>query len=505
MAEPQPESLGRQSVGGATWSGISRLAQQGLQTVSVAVLARLLNPSDYGLVAMAAFFTNFLQQLADFGTGSAVVQKENLSERLTSSLFWVNTLLGLGGGLLLLAAAPAAALYYHEPKVTAVLSVLALTFPVAGVGIVPQSLLIRRMEYRKLCIAEAGSTALATAVSITAALKGSGAWSLVYGSLTASIANSMLSWTLSSWAPTWSLDWGEVRSVMRYSINLTGFVIVNYFARNTGHLIVGRYLGPVALGYYQMAYSLLLYPLQAFGSVLGRVIFSTFARIQSDRERLRTAVQRYLTVIGAINLPVYLGLMVVAEPFVKLFLGAKWAPVVPLLMLIAPFGPLQAVSGQTGQIYLSVGRTDIMLRLGVAAAVIQVAGYLGGLPWGLKGVLLSWSISTIPVALAGIYVAHRVIDSPFGPLIRMLGPALLFSLVMTAVTWGWMLAATTMGFGAPLVLTTTIALGAMVYLGLIAALRPAFAEDFARLASYSNSSAVERITRRILRTGAVSP
>ena len=492
MSEQTNQSLGQKSLQGAKWSGISRLVQQGLQTVSVAVLARLLSPGDYGIMAMSGFFVNLLQQLGDLGTGSAIVQREDLSPRLTTSLFWVNVGLGLVGAILIWITAPLVAGYYHETKVIPVLSLLALAFPATGIGIVPQSLLIRHMEYRKLCIAEVGTAVLSTTIAITFAWKGAGVWSLVAGSLTLSIVSNLWMWALSGWHPQWLMDWGEIRSVFRYSFNLTGSVIVNYISRNTGHLIVGRYLGPIALGYYQMAYSLLLYPLQALSSVLGRVVFATFSRMQSDPQRLRSAFLRYLTLLAALNGPVFLGLMVVAGPLVTVFLGAKWLPVVPLITILAPVGVLQAISSPTGQIYLSTGRTDVMFKLGLVTAAIQVVGYVAGVRWGVEGVALCWAISTVPVSVLALVVSHRLIDSPLRALWRNLLPVWTCSLAMAAGAWAWKWLALGLGWRPSLVLFTTVIVGVAVYAIAVLVFRPSFGRYIAQTLSYSGNRYLER-------------
>jgi PST family polysaccharide transporter len=488
-----PESLGQKSVSGATWAGVSRISQQGLQTLSIAVLARLLSPADYGVMAMGNFFVNFLQQLGDLGTGSAIIQREELSPRLTSSLFWVNVGLGMLGALVLWAAAPLAARYYHEPRVVAVLSLLALAFPATGIGIVPESLLIRNMQYRRLCIAEVGSAVLGTSVAITLAWRGAGVWSLVAGSLTLTLSSSLMLWILSAWRPLWLVDWQEIRSVFHYSMNLTGFVLINYFSRNAGQLIVGRYLGSVALGYYQMAYSLLMYPLQALSSILGRVMFAALSRLQTDRERLRAVFLRYLTVVGAVSAPVFLGLMVVADPLVRVFLGQKWLPVIPLIAILAPVGILQAISSPTGQIYLSIGRTDVMFRLGLVSAVIQVLGYIIGVRWGLEGVVLCWAISSIPVSCAGVYVSHRLIDASPAKLLRNLLPVLACSLTMAAAAWAWKASTSSLAWRPSAILFSTVALGALVYLIVILIFRPAFGASLAQILSYSGNRSLQRI------------
>jgi len=354
---------------------------------------------------------------------------------------------------------------------------------------------VREREYRKLFIVEVSAAAGGALVAILAAWSGAGVWSLVAGSLTLTGITTVLSWLYSGWWPEFAIDWGEIRSVMGFSMNLTGFVFVNYFARNTGHLIVGRYLGTAALGYYQMAYSLLLYPLQAVSSVLGRVMFAAFARMQTDPERFRAAMRRYLTLLGAISFPVFMGLMVLAEPMIHLFLGEKWVPVVPLFMIVAPFGAIQAISSPTGQIYLSTGRTDIMLRLGVLSAFVQVLGYFAGLPWGLPGILLGWAISTVPVALAGLIVSHRLIQSPMSKLLKDLFTPALSTLIMTAAVWGWRLLLRQWGVPRIVDLGSTVLLGFALYAALVVWMRASFLRDIAQVLSYSNHPTVVRASK----------
>jgi O-antigen/teichoic acid export membrane protein len=387
-----------------------------------------------------------------------------------------------------------------------VVSILALTFPATGIGIVPQSLLMRNMEYRKLCVAEVGSALAGTCVAITLAWRGAGVWALVSGSLTLTASSTLLVCILSGWRPAMLFDWQEVRSVLGYSMNLTGFVLVNYFSRNAGHLIVGRYLGPVALGYYQMAYSLLLYPLQALSSVMGRVLFATFSRIQNDQARLRSAFLRYLTVLGALNAPIFLGLMVVAGPLVSVFLGARWLPVVPLITILAPVGILHAVSSPTGQIYLSVGRTDLMFRVGFAAAVVQVAGYLIGVHWGLQGVVLGWAIASIPVSCAGVLISLRLIALPVGALLRKFAPAVACSAAMAVAVLGLRHLMESHGWTQPAaLLASTVCLGAVVYGALIVLVRPSFGDDLMQSVLYSGIAPLRRGANWYLGSGVDHP
>jgi PST family polysaccharide transporter len=319
-------------------------------------------------------------------------------------------------------------------------------------------------------------------------------WSLVAGSLFLAAASTALGWIYSGWRPQWVLALSEIRSVLGFSMNLTGFVMVNYFSRNAGHLIAGRHLGAEALGYYQMAYALLLYPLQAMAWVLGRVMFAAFARMQTDLERFRSGFQRYLTLLGAIFFPVFLGLTVVADPLIRLFLGPKWLPVIPLFMIVAPFGALHAITSPSGQIYLSSGRTDVMLKVGVASMVVQVFGYLAGVPWGLRGILLGWAIASVPAGIAGLVVSHRIIGARVGPLLRNLrGPAGA-ALAMMAAAWCWRWFLDVLGITSAAVdLVSTTITGAAVYLVLVLLPRPEFLRDVGRILTYSDQAILLRL------------
>ncbi|MFN0169844.1 MAG: MOP flippase family protein [Bryobacteraceae bacterium] len=478
MSETPTESLGSKTARGAAWSAVSRTTQQLIQTASTAILARLLGPGDYGLVAMASVFVNLLQQIGDMGTGSAVVQRPELTPRLLSSIFWFNVALGLVAGGLLAAVSPLAALYYHEPQVSLILSVLALNFPLAGLGIVHQSLLVRNMEYRKLFIVEVVATLVSTSVGIGMAWSGAGPWSLVAASLALTASSASLYWLLSGWWPSLSASRADIRSIRSFTMNLTGFVLVNYFSRNAGHLIVGALLGKVMLGYYQMAYSLMIYPLQNINGVLGRVLFSAFARIQNQPERLRSAYARFLSVASLLNFPLMLGMMITAEPLIRVFLGPKWLPVAPLVTILAPIGLLQSVANPSGQIFLATGRTDLMLRVGVASMVIQVLSYVAGVPWGLQGVVISYGIGTLAVVYLCTAIPYRLIQLRVLDIATRLAPIALAAATMALAAFGWRVLMQSLIHANPvLVLFTTVLFGMALYAAFVLHLRPPVLAD----------------------------
>ena len=489
----RPASLTQKTVSGAAWSGISRAVQQGLQLLSTMVLARLLGPSAYGLMAMASFFTNFLQQISDLGTGSAVIQREHLEERFLSSVFWLNVAAGSLAALIVWIISPWAVRIYREPELARVLAVLALSFPITGAGIVQQSLLIRAMEFRKLAVVEVGSSALSAVVGVVLAWKGAGVWSLVASSLTLTSASTILSWLFSGWWPRMAPVWREIASIASFSLNLTGFVVVNYFARNAGHLIVGRVLGAAALGYYQMAYTTMLYPLQNVTGVLGRVLFSAFAQIQHDNERFRAGYLRSSAVIAAITFPMMLGIMVTASPLVSVILGAKWAPVAPLLLFLAPVGLFQSVASTVGQIFLAKGRTDWMFRLVLVFAPVQIAGYLAGSPWGIEGVAIGYAVANLVLAYPTFAVPFRLVGLRVSALLATLAPGAAIAFAMALVALGWRMGVEFLGAQPRLVLSTTVLVGIVAYGVLLLRFRPPVLTDLAQLLAHTRLPALQRI------------
>lgn len=255
-------SLKKSAAVGIKWSSVSQVGRQAMQIATLIILARLLSPGDFGLVGMATVFTGFLAIFKDLGTSAAIIQKEEISERLLHSIFWINVIFGLFATVFLLSISPFVAGFYHEGKVSAILSVLSITFLISSLTILQQALLERSLAFNKLAKIEISATLFASITGIVSAYCGAGVWSLIYQNLVLATLTTILLWVTASWKPKLIFDWAEVKSVRSYSLHLTGFSIFTYFARNADYFLIGRFLGAQALGYYTLAYRIMLYPLQ---------------------------------------------------------------------------------------------------------------------------------------------------------------------------------------------------------------------------------------------------
>jgi O-antigen/teichoic acid export membrane protein len=456
-------SLRKSAISGVKWSAISNFGRRGLSLLTTIILARLLTPSEFGLVAMAAVMIGFIELFQDLGTATAVIQRKDPSQALLASMFWLNAAFGLAAMLALYFASPLAGAFYREPQVIPVMQALSLSFLLSGLSNLQKSLLERNLEFHKLALVEIGTALFATLVGITAAFLGHGAWSLVYQMLAGNFLVTLLLWRASRWRPSWQFDWAEVRSVMGFSLNLTGASVFNYFARNADKFLIGRVLGSPDLGYYDLAYRLMQYPLQGISAVIGRVMFPLYSRMQDDAGQFGRTYLKVASVIALISFPLMLGLMALAGPFVQTLFGAAWTPVIPLLLILAPLGAVQSIATTVGTIYTAKGRTDWALWWTVGAGLLMVLSFVVGLPWGTLGVAASYAIVFLLLTYPAFAIPFRLIGLKVRDLGSVLWRSAACSLVMYAVVAGAALLSPP-GVAGWLTLSVLVPLGAAVYL-----------------------------------------
>ncbi|MCC6590951.1 MAG: MOP flippase family protein [Bryobacterales bacterium] len=467
------QHLAREVASGAAWTAVSIVGRQVMTVAALAVLARYVPPSAYGLMGMATTVSNFLLLFRDLGTASALVQRRAIDESLLASVFWLNVTLGLLlTGVTALLAYPAS-WYFREPELVPVMQVVGLTFFASALSMVHNALLSREMQFRRMAVAELGGMVIGQGVAVSLAVTGHGVWSLVIGNLVNMTTMSALLWVVRPWRPR---NWGSfesIKAIASYSLNLLGFTIVNYFSRNVDSLVVGRFLGKAALGYYQMAYSVMMYPIQNVTQVLGRVLLPTFSRIQDDNVRFAKAYQRVTTAIALITFPMMLGVMAVAEPFVLTLVGEQWRPIAPLLLILCPIGAVQSVQSSVGAIYTAKARTDWMFKWALGAVAVTIPGFLLGVPWGIYGVAIGYAIVTAILIYPGFGIPFKLIGLRFSDFAAGFRTILLCAVLMGGGVWLAEMGMRRWGIQRPLVLLTVgVTLGILLYVALLWLIRP---------------------------------
>jgi PST family polysaccharide transporter len=424
--------LKEQVTTGLKWSAASQGSRQGVLLLTTLVLARLLEPSDFGLLGMAMIVIGFVMLFRDLGTAAAIIQKKDLNEEILSSVFWVNVIIGITITVGLYFSAHLVAAFFKEPRLTPVVRILSFSFLFACLGILQQSLLERSMAFPKLARIEIISVLVGSVVGISMALLGFGVYSLVCQSMSTIFINTLLLWILNKWRPQLVFRWRVVREIGGYSANLSAFNALNYFTRSADYLIVGRFLGAEALGYYTLAYRLLLYPLYGIAITIGRVVFPVYSKLQDHEVRFQRAFLKTTASVALIMFPVMLGILAVARPFVYAAFGEQWEPVIQLIVILAPAAMLGSVLVNAGSIYKAKGRTDWMFRWAVVGFIVRVCAYVIGLRWGVTGVAYGYTIAIALLAYPTLAIPFRLIHLEMSRLLKAVSMALVTSVVMCA-------------------------------------------------------------------------
>jgi PST family polysaccharide transporter len=418
--------------------GFSQAGRVIAQLLGMVILARLLSPSDYGVVAMAMLVTGFAGIFHNFGTKAAVIQRRELPSALLDSLFWLNVGFGLAIAILIALLAPVIAVAMREPRLTGVLWLLALAFPILSLGLVQQGLLERASRFRSVALIECCAAFAGLAAGVLAALAGWGVYSLVSQAIVAWIVVTAGLWAASTWRPAWRCSLALIREIAGFSGNLMGFNIVNYFARHMDTVLIGRFLGATDLGYYHLAYRLMIWPLQNISDVAWRAFFPALSRLQDDKQRLRLAYVRAAAAVFLITAPLTLGLFVLREPFVLTVMGERWLKVADLLFWLAPASMVQSVGQTSLLLYVSTGRTDRMLKFAVFYGVAATCATVVGLQWGVEGVAAAYGATAFIVFWPYLAVPFRLVGLSVTAFFRRLAPtfftALLMALSVAAVS-----------------------------------------------------------------------
>ncbi len=405
-----PSPLGQKTILGVAWVTAARVYNQAIGFIVGLILMNLLGPEHFGLVGMVMVVTGFVWIFAELGFGSALIQREDLDERHTSSVFWLNLPTGLLFGAFVAAFAPLLAAFYGEPELLWITRVTALTFLIAPLGMVQRTLLVRDMQFRQLATAEAVAGTLSGVAAVAMAAAGLGVWALVLRGLISSALSSAILFWVSPWRPTWSFDWSAVRDLIGFGAGIMGFRFVNYWARQVDDLLIGRVMGAASLGEYSRAYQLMMLPITEVAGVLTRVMFPALSRIQDDKPRVKSIYLRALSYIALISFPLMVGLFAVADRGVPLLFGEKWSDIVPILQILCPVGMIQSLATTTGWIYQSQGRADLMFRWGLFASPVLVVGIVWGVLQGTPvHVALGYAIAMLILSVPVFWVPGRLI------------------------------------------------------------------------------------------------
>lgn len=424
------DDLRSKTIAGLSWSFMGQIIKQVMQFGINVALAHLLLPADFGLVAMASVFMNLALIIADMGVSSALIQRKDVTEAHWSSAFWLNIVFGTALTTFFCLSSPLIAGFYGHPELSPIFFVLSFNFFISSFTIVQQSRLTRDMEFYALMIRDILAVFLAGAVAIFLAFKGWGVWSLVMQMLVSTTINNLLLWGSSSWRPGFVFSIPALRDFFGFSASLTGFQVVNYFARNLDQLLIGKFLGSEVLGYYSLAYKLMMLPLQNISWVFSKVMFPALSKVQDEYERLQRAYIRMLRSISILTFPLMTLLFILAPQMIRVIYGDKWSAVIDLVRVLCFCGMFQSLGTMSGLIYQSVGKTNLQLKMGILNTTIVFLTLLFCIQYGLYAVTVGYAAVSIIWVHFSMGVVCRVIRLQYRFVYRSLLPPIFISTIL---------------------------------------------------------------------------
>lgn len=374
------------------WNAIALVGRQGVILVVSVILAGVLGPTAYGIVAQANVFMTLATLLLDQGLTASLVSQRSISARLAGAASSLNILLSGVLFLLIVLFARPISDFLTTPELVQILPVLGAGLIFKAVAIVPRMLLTRQLFFSPIAAAEVYSALVGGVAGLVAAWQGAGYWSIVIQLIvTDFVAAIIFIWSAK---PPWpNLAFRALRDSLGFGVRVFFGNLVAFGSRNVDNLLIGKFAGSTQLGFYSLAYRVLLTPIQMIGQTVTRVLFPAIAAAQGDRAAISGLLIKSTRSIALASFPLMAFVAISAPDTIQIFLGSAWLPAVPVLMILGITGARQAVTSTNAPLLLGSGRADLHLRFNLVAAAVQIAGIVAGLPWGIVGVAWGYTIA----------------------------------------------------------------------------------------------------------------
>jgi O-antigen/teichoic acid export membrane protein len=451
---------------GLAWKAASLFFRQFSRIVVAVVLARLLIPEDYGVAAMVLAFSSLVFIFSDLALGAALVQRRELSEEDRSTVFWTSVAFGTLFTLLGLGLAGPLAAFFGEPEVRPLFAVFSLSFLVTALGTTQTALLNREMDFKRLELRMMTATLAGAGIGIALAVAGFGAWALIGQQLAVATVSTALLWAVSPWRPRLVFSLASLRSMGRFGGNVFGTRVLFYVNRYADNVLIGRVLGSSALGFYALAYNVMLAPLSRIAAPVQEVLFPAFSLMQNERRRIATMWIRVNRLVGAVTIPTMLGLVAVAPDFVTVVLGEKWQEATVVIQILAWVGLLQSLQRLNSSILQALDRTGTLLRYSIVVVVASVTAFVAGLHWGIVGVAAGYAISSTLVEPMYAWLTARALGVPVWGFARSLAGVVQAAVVMLGAVLALRLFLVDQGVSAGPRLALVVAAGIAVFVPL---------------------------------------
>ncbi len=454
------KGLGLKATSAIGWIGLEKGGLAVIRFVVQIVLARILAPEDFGLIAVLVVFVELGRSFVDSGFSASIVQERDVSQTDLSTVFFFNIAAGAAAAALLSAAAPLVAGFYEDPRLEPLLQALSLSLVIGSSSVVHAALLTKRVDFKTQMKIRLPANLLGGVTGIWLAVVGMGVWALVGQMLARSLTNTVLFWWSSAWRPQLAFERASLRRMLPFGSRLLAVGLLDKFFNNFYYLVIGKAFSPVDVGLYQRAMNLQGFPTLTITTSVNKVLFPLLAGIQDQPARLRRGLRRALVAVSALQFPLMTGLATVATPLVAVMLTEKWLPAVPYLRLLCIAGALHPIHGVNLTLLKALGKGKLFLRLELIKKAFVVAALVFTVQHGVLWIV----VGQVVVSVLALFLNTRYTASLIGYSLwaqaRDLAPSALASLLMIPAIRA---VEGVVGGSLPLSLSAQIATGVAVY------------------------------------------
>lgn len=384
------EDLKQQTVKSVVWSAVERFGYQGIQFIITIIMARLLLPEEFGLIAMLSIFIAIAQTFVDSGFGSALIQKQDRTETDYSTAFYFNLGVSVFVYLMLYMAAPSIAAFYKEPQLVDVTRVITLSIILNSFGLVQRAKLSIELDFKTLAIASTIGVFFGGLLGVWMAYTGYGVWSLVAQNVMSNLLCNLLLWILSHWHPMLVFSKDSFKALFTFGSKLLASSLLHTIYVNLYTLVIGKFYSKNAVGNYYQANNLATFSSNNISAVIVRAIYPIQCTMQDDNEKLKYYFSKYLKISCYVVFPIAVGLCALADPLVRVVLNEQWIPAIPYIQILCIAYMWNPVMMMNSSILNVKGRTDFYLKAEIIKKIVAVAILAASIPFGIT--VMCWGL-----------------------------------------------------------------------------------------------------------------
>jgi O-antigen/teichoic acid export membrane protein len=426
-------SLKKQALSGVFWSSIQMFSSQGIGFVVSIILARLLLPAEFGLIALLGLFMGLGTALINSGLTQSLIRTQDADEDDFSTVFFFNLIGSVLIYAIIFVTAPLIASFYNQQLLTSIIRVYTVTFIINAFSAIQTTRLNKKMDFKTQMKVSIPSLVIGSTVGITMALNGYGVWSLVWSAIIQSLAATIQLWYWSKWKPVWVFNWEKFNYHFHYGTKLMFSGILDIIFTNSYTIIIGKFFAPAQVGFYNRADTLQMLPVGNISSIITKVSFPLFASIQNDDVRLKSVYKRIMQMVIFLVAPTLVLMAVLAEPLFRLLFTEKWLPAVPYFQILCFNGILYPIHSYNLQILNVKGRSDLFLKLEIIKKILITAVILISFRFGIYGLLYGSVITSILCFFINTHYSGNFLNYTAWQQTKDLFPIILLSLVVGLV------------------------------------------------------------------------